>query len=213
MPSKILVALCGAVLVTTAAMTSMPALADDWRDGRRGDARWYHSDHDRGDRGHARHDGKHKKHYKHAKKHHRGHGRDVVVWHGKRHWGGPPRREVHRHVHRRAPVHHHRHYYRRDREDWAVYAILALQLVEVLNNQQQQSYAWATQRAAAAPLGDSIQWHDSGAYGSVTPVRDGSDGSGRYCREFQHQIVVGNRQQSGYGVACRQPDGAWEIVS
>lgn len=213
MPSKILVALCGAVFITTAAMTSAPALADGGRDGRRGDARWHHSDHDRGDRGHVRHGGKRDKH---VKKHHRGLPRGVVVWHGKRHWQAPPRRGVHYHAHRPAPVYRHgRHgrHYRRDREDWAVYAILALQLVEVLNNQQQQSYAWAAERAAAAPLGDSIQWHDSGAYGSVTPVRDGTDRGGRYCREFQHQIVVGNRQQSGYGIACRQPDGAWEIVS
>lgn len=209
---KMFAAALGAVIV----LTSVPALADNWRDGRRGDARWHHSDHDRGDRGHAKHGGKHSKH---AKKHHRGNNRAVVVWHGKRHWNPPGRRVVHRHMHRPASVHrHHSHYrrdphYGRDRDDWAVYAILALQLVEVLNSQQQQSYAWATQRAAAAPLGDSIQWHNSGAYGSVTPVRDGADGSGRYCREFQHQIVVGNRQQSGYGIACRQPDGAWEIVS
>jgi surface antigen len=63
------------------------------------------------------------------------------------------------------------------------------------------------------PLGESIEWQDNGAYGSVTAIRDGNDGGGRYCREFQHQIMVGNRPQSGYGVACRQPDGAWEIVS
>jgi len=202
---KIFAAALGAVLV----LTAVPALADHGRDGRRGDARWQQSDHDRGDRGHARHGGKHDKH---AKKHHRGNHRAVVVWHGTRHWNPPPRRVVHHHVHK---PHHYRSdsRYRRDRDDWAVYAILALQLVEVLNSQQQQSYAWATQQAASAPLGDSIQWHDSGAYGSVTPVRDGADGSGRYCREFQHQIVVGNRQQSGYGIACRQPDGAWEIVS
>jgi hypothetical protein len=203
--SKMFAAALGAVLV----LTSVPALADHGRDGRRGDARWQQSDHDRGDHRHAKHGGKHNKH---AKKHHRGNNRAVVVWHGKRHWGGPPRRVVHHHVHK--PNYDRRgSHYRRDRDDWAVYAILALQLVEVLNSQQQRSYAWATQQAAAAPLGDSIQWHDSGAYGSVTPLRDGADGSGRYCREFQHQIVVGNRQQSGYGIACRQPDGAWEIVS
>lgn len=205
-------ALCAALVLTSA-----PALADDRRGGHRGDARWHHQDNDRRDRGddrryerhHDKHAGKHHKHRKHAKKHHRGPRHGAVVWKGKRHWGGPPRHVVHR----PAPRHRHGQYHRQDRDDWAVYAILALQLVEVLNSQQQQSYAWATQRAAAAPLGDSIQWHDSGAYGSVTPVRDGTDGGGRYCREFQHQIVVGNRQQSGYGVACRQPDGAWEIVS
>jgi 17 kDa outer membrane surface antigen len=201
---KTIAATLGAVI----ALTSLPVLADDWRDGRRGDARWYDSGHGNAKHGQAKHGGKHDKQ---AGKHHRGNSRAVVVWHGKRHWNAPPRRVVYYDVHR--PKHHHGSYYRRDREDWAVYAILALQLVEVLNTQQQQSYAWATHQAAAAPLGESIQWQDSGAYGSVTPVRDGTDGGGRYCREFQHQITVGNRLQEGYGTACRQPDGDWEIVS
>jgi len=205
MRRKIITAFCAALVLTSAAS---PAFADNrWNE--RGDGvRWQQADH-------GKHGGKHHKQRKHAKNKHRGHGKTVVVWHGQRHWNPPPRRVVHHHHYRPRPVHRHdTHYrYRQQRDDWAVYAILALQLVEVLNSQQQQRYAWATQEAAVAPLGDRIQWQDSGAYGSVTPVRDGTDGGGRYCREFQHQIIVGNRQQSGYGIACRQPDGAWEIVS
>src|SRR3546814_15833875 len=78
----------------------------------------------------------------------------------------------------------------RSHDNWALYAILALQLVDRLNESQQQSYVWAQQRAVAVPIGESIQWGDSGVYGSITPIRDGADGSGRYCREFQHQITV-----------------------
>lgn len=33
-----------------------------------------------------------------------------------------------------------------------------------------------------------------------------------YCREFQQTIVVGGKPQQGYGTACRQPDGSWQIV-
>ena len=201
--TRIVWALC-AVFV----LVSTPALADgDRREHRRGDSQWYG------------HDGKHAgKHYKHAKRHDGGRrhpGRSAVIWHGHRHWAPPPRRHGHYHVHRQKPVYRHYHHgYRRSSNDnWALYAILALQLVDTLNESQQQHYVWAQQRAVAAPIGESIQWHDSGVYGSVTATRDGTDGGGRYCREFQHEITVGNRLQSGYGVACRQPDGAWEIVS
>ena len=54
---------------------------------------------------------------------------------------------------------------------------------------------------------------DNGHYGSVTPVREGThDQTGEYCREFQQTVTIGGRPENAYGVACRQPDGAWRIV-
>jgi len=43
-------------------------------------------------------------------------------------------------------------------------------------------------------------------------VRDGRTDSGAYCREFQSEIIVGGERETGYGTACRQPDGSWKIV-
>lgn len=192
MSKKIVLAL-SALLI----LTATPALADDSRHGR--DARWY-GDHD--------HDGgKHHKYKKHHKVRHQKH---RVVWDNARRWVPPG----HRKHHHKVVVHKHRHDIRRHRDDdWALYAILALQIVDVLNESQRDHVVWAQQRAYSAPLGDTIQWNDGGASGAVVPTREGRDTAGRYCREFQQQIVVGQRSQSGYGVACRQPDGAWEIVS
>lgn len=34
----------------------------------------------------------------------------------------------------------------------------------------------------------------------------------RYCREYQATLRVGNRPQPGYGQACMQPDGSWQVV-
>lgn len=39
-----------------------------------------------------------------------------------------------------------------------------------------------------------------------------ADSQGRACREYQSTVVVAGRTQQGYGTACRQPDGAWQIV-
>jgi len=79
-----------------------------------------------------------------------------------------------------------------------------------------QMYAHrANRQAQTAPLGETITWNnpETGNYGSVTPVRDGTTQTGRYCREYQQTIYVDGQQQTGYGTACRQPDGSWEIVS
>lgn len=66
-----------------------------------------------------------------------------------------------------------------------------------------------------APSCSTITWENpqSGNYGSITPTTTYEESPGRYCREFQQQIVVGGQAQDGYGTACRQPDGSWEIVA
>ena len=33
-----------------------------------------------------------------------------------------------------------------------------------------------------------------------------------YCREFTRTSYVGGRPQQGYGNACMQPDGSWQMV-
>jgi len=73
----------------------------------------------------------------------------------------------------------------------------------------------ANTRAYNAPVGQSISWNnpESGNYGTITPVRDGTSRDGRYCREFQQAITVDGRQQTAYGTACRAPDGSWQIVN
>ena len=72
----------------------------------------------------------------------------------------------------------------------------------------------AYSRATTAPVGQTIAWNnpETGNYGSVTPTREGTNTStGEYCREFQQTVTVGGEQQDAYGVACRKPDGSWEI--
>ena len=74
--------------------------------------------------------------------------------------------------------------------------------------------AQANQRAYNAPIGETISWNnpDSGNYGEVTPVRNGTSTSGRYCREFEQTIYVGGRQETAVGTACQNADGTWDIV-
>lgn len=60
--------------------------------------------------------------------------------------------------------------------------------------------------------GTETTWRnpDSGNSGSITPTRTYQSGE-QYCREYQQDITVGGETQTGYGTACRQPDGSWQI--
>lgn len=83
-------------------------------------------------------------------------------------------------------------------------------------DQADQAYAQrAEQEAYAAPVGRTIHWNNpqSGNSGSFTPLRDGQDQAGAYCREYQTTIVVGGQPQQAHGTACRQPDGSWKMVN
>jgi len=73
----------------------------------------------------------------------------------------------------------------------------------------------ANQRAYNAPIGETIRWNnpESGNYGTITPTRSGTDNGGRVCREYSQTIYVGGKQQSGYGTACQQSDGSWQVVN
>jgi len=61
---------------------------------------------------------------------------------------------------------------------------------------------------------ESSEWSnpDSGHYGSMTPTRTYQTAEGRYCREYTQKVTVAGEEQEAYGVACRQPDGSWEII-
>lgn len=66
------------------------------------------------------------------------------------------------------------------------------------------------------PDDHTVHWQPAAAAATprlVTPDATWQGEDGRYCREFTSTATIGNQTQSVYGRACRQPDGAWEIVS
>jgi surface antigen len=68
-------------------------------------------------------------------------------------------------------------------------------------------------------VGQSYSWETENAGGSFLVTKDyrhnNSNNSSRneYCREFTQKINIGGRIETGYGTACRQPNGDWKIVS
>jgi surface antigen len=66
---------------------------------------------------------------------------------------------------------------------------------------------------AAFDSGRRSDWNaPSGAYGYIEPGPVYYDTAGQ-CRRFTHTIYIDGRPQAGSGVACRNPDGTWQIVS
>lgn len=76
-------------------------------------------------------------------------------------------------------------------------------------------YNQATQSALeTAPAGQALPWKnpESGNYGTVVAAAPYQQADGRYCREYNQKVVIGGQTKSAYGLACRQPDGSWQIV-
>lgn len=69
------------------------------------------------------------------------------------------------------------------------------------------------QQAHSAPIGQTISWNNpqSGHSGSYTPVQDGYSNTGAYCRQYKQVVEIDGRAQTGYGTACKNPDGTWQI--
>jgi surface antigen len=93
-------------------------------------------------------------------------------------------------------------------------AFLGGEIGRSLDRADRVSIAKARQQAHFVPVGEAIQWSnpDSGNHGEIRPVREGRSNGGRYCREYQNNIVINGQSQQAYGAACRQPDGSWQVI-
>lgn len=67
----------------------------------------------------------------------------------------------------------------------------------------------------STPSGEPVPWHDpdEDARGDYVVRRTWRTPAGRYCREYQQRVIIGGREETAYGTACRRADGSWEIVS
>lgn len=65
-----------------------------------------------------------------------------------------------------------------------------------------------------APDGQAIIWEDpqSDSRFQVAPLQTVQTAEGQYCREYTATATIGGEERETYGLACRQPDGAWKLV-
>ena len=94
-------------------------------------------------------------------------------------------------------------------------AALGNQIGASLDRADMAYYRQASQEAMeTAQPGQTLPWQNpnSAARGTIPPSNYYQTSAGQYCREYQQTITVGGKQSEGYGTACRQPDGSWQIV-
>lgn len=67
----------------------------------------------------------------------------------------------------------------------------------------------------APDYGERYEWRNqySGNWGYVEPIGYTQYDGYQDCREFTQVIYIDGQPQQGQGVACRQPNGTWRIVS
>lgn len=155
---------------------------------------------------------------RHDYKHRPSHGRPAVIHHGPAHHVRPDRIRRHHNV---IIIRPHGHWYRgygwhrsdHDAFKWLAFTAITLAILDNLNEEQQRAHEAAQVRATEAGVGETVIWNRGDASGSVTVLRDGTSTTGRYCREFQHEVTIGGKREAAYGTACRNPDGSWEVVS
>lgn len=93
-------------------------------------------------------------------------------------------------------------------------AMVGQQIGRELDERDREAAAYAYDQAASAPIGATQSWSnpESGNYGTVTPVDEGYDETGNYCRTFDQTIVVDGEVKQTTGTACQNDDGSWHII-
>lgn len=91
-------------------------------------------------------------------------------------------------------------------------ALLGSEIGKSLDRADQAYMGQTTYNALES--GQPTRWQnpDSGHYGTVTPSSAYQTG-GQTCRECTQTIYVDGRSETARGIACRQPDGSWQIRS
>jgi surface antigen len=77
---------------------------------------------------------------------------------------------------------------------------------------QQDYYASNQATQQALSTGQTATWQGPNAYGTMTPTSQTFYQGGRECRNFAHTVYVGGQPQQRQGLACRAPNGTWQIV-
>lgn len=81
-------------------------------------------------------------------------------------------------------------------------------------DQADEAWAWINvQRSLTA--NQPVVWRGEKSSGVVTPVRTvpKKRKSDQTCREFRHEVMIGDKTQEGVGRACLQRDGSWKLAN
>ena len=87
---------------------------------------------------------------------------------------------------------------------------------ESLDCQDKQYHSQTAHEALEfQPAGRPSSWKnpDSGHAGTITPIKTWQRETGQFCRDYTQSIVIDGKVEEATGTACRDDEGAWQIVS
>lgn len=85
-----------------------------------------------------------------------------------------------------------------------------------LSGSDRAAYERTAQKGLSqSPDGEVVNWRnpETGNSGIFRPIRSFRLADGRYCRQYRATVSFDKTVHSGDGMACRNADGAWEVVS
>ena len=84
-----------------------------------------------------------------------------------------------------------------------------------LGRQDQLFAEEAAKQAHEAAIGQTIIWSNpqTGHSGSITPIREGASTIGSICRQYHQLANIDGQIEEGYGTACQQQDGNWQVTN
>ena len=78
---------------------------------------------------------------------------------------------------------------------------------------QQDHYNSGVAGQQAFATGETHTWSGPNAHGAVTPTGPSFYQNGRECRSFSQTVYSQGMAQDVQGVACRNPDGTWQVTN
>lgn len=81
-------------------------------------------------------------------------------------------------------------------------------------DQADEAWAWMNvQRSLTA--NQPVVWQGRQSTGVITPVHTipKKRKSDQTCREFRHDVMIGDEKKQGFGRACLQKDGSWKLAN
>ena len=83
--------------------------------------------------------------------------------------------------------------------------------MERLEDRDRQRAHNAAQLAHTFPVGQASPWRNPSGKtsGSTTPILEGIDDKGRFCRQYQHIVTTNGHSRQEYATLCLGSDGRW----
>ncbi len=80
-----------------------------------------------------------------------------------------------------------------------------------LGERDRQRAEDAAQLAHTFPIGQTASWRNPSGEtsGSTTPILEGIDDKGRFCRQYQHNVTTNSQNRQEYATLCLGSDGRW----